>query len=475
MMIWVNQFDRRVHRSGCRRAAVVWAAALMSGWPSVAAPPNVPADPYVTALDGVLWLSTMAQRVPSERQQQQLSRLRATDGVFNQIDEAARIMGIGLVWHDLSIAALEKNRYPALAVVEAMEEKASLEVIAITGVDDRVVQALCRGVVLLIERDEFSQQYRGRLAVPIMPELPHAVAVPRHLARDFGRLSIGTTVEREFDVFNAGFSDLELLSYEASCGSCTTVQLPDEPIAPGGTGTVRVSYTAREAGSGHRSVVISTNADMQRFLYLVVSVDVPPGYRVYPEALQATVHRGEPVVIAIQVMVPAGVEVLELSSSVPVESCDLVFEGKRGGQDFHSAILTFAAADRVGLQQGVLRVHLASEEQPTMEVPVALETQTDLVATPATILLTDVAADDEWRTAEVVIQHRTSMRFQILEARAEVPWVVAEAAPLEAGGWKLVVRIRPPATGFSHATLQVTTDLDGERPMTIDIVARVRG
>lgn len=76
---------------------------------------------------------------------------------------------------------------------------------------------------------------------------------------NFGTVHEGEVVEHEFSFTNTGKSPLIISSAAGSCG-CTVPQYPKEPIGPGQSGILKVTFnSAGKAGHQEKSVSIQTN------------------------------------------------------------------------------------------------------------------------------------------------------------------------------------------------------------------------
>lgn len=64
------------------------------------------------------------------------------------------------------------------------------------------------------------------------------------LAWDFGTITDGEVVEHSFKFKNAGNEPLVIASVKASCG-CTVPDYSKEPVKPGKTGEIRVSFDSK--------------------------------------------------------------------------------------------------------------------------------------------------------------------------------------------------------------------------------------
>lgn len=98
------------------------------------------------------------------------------------------------------------------------------------------------------------------------PPAPDAKANPNapeitfvETSHDFGTIQKGDDCTYEFKFKNTGKEPLILSNCQASCG-CTAPQCPKEPIAPGGTSSVKVKYDSNRTGIFNKTVTITSNA-----------------------------------------------------------------------------------------------------------------------------------------------------------------------------------------------------------------------
>lgn len=82
---------------------------------------------------------------------------------------------------------------------------------------------------------------------------------------DFGNIQEGERVETIFTFTNTGKSDLVIVDARGSCG-CTVPEYPkNTPIAPGATGSIRVSFdSSNKPNLQQKTVTISANTDSGR-------------------------------------------------------------------------------------------------------------------------------------------------------------------------------------------------------------------
>ncbi len=77
---------------------------------------------------------------------------------------------------------------------------------------------------------------------------------------DFGEIQEGEVVNYTFKFTNEGEGPLIISNAQGSCG-CTVPQWPRQPIAPGATGDIKVSFNSSgRAGKQDKRVTLTTNA-----------------------------------------------------------------------------------------------------------------------------------------------------------------------------------------------------------------------
>jgi hypothetical protein len=81
------------------------------------------------------------------------------------------------------------------------------------------------------------------------------------IVHDFGDIKEGTIATHTFEFKNEGRRPLRLITVQASCG-CTTPEYSREPVAPGGTGFIKVAYDSNgRPGIIDRDVTVQTDGD----------------------------------------------------------------------------------------------------------------------------------------------------------------------------------------------------------------------
>ena len=85
---------------------------------------------------------------------------------------------------------------------------------------------------------------------------------------DLGKIEQGKPVTVEFEFTNPSMVPLIISSARPSCG-CTVADYPKEPIAPGKSGKIVVTYNAASGGAFTKSTTISSNAAEGNFSLII--------------------------------------------------------------------------------------------------------------------------------------------------------------------------------------------------------------
>ncbi|MBF01783.1 MAG: hypothetical protein CMP76_00645 [Flavobacterium sp.] len=95
------------------------------------------------------------------------------------------------------------------------------------------------------------------------------------LEHDFGTIKAGEKVETEFIVKNIGESDLIILDAQGSCG-CTVPNPPKEPIKPGNSAPIKVSFDSTgKTGQQSKTVTLTTNTETGKEMFTIKANVLP--------------------------------------------------------------------------------------------------------------------------------------------------------------------------------------------------------
>ena len=76
---------------------------------------------------------------------------------------------------------------------------------------------------------------------------------------DLGKIEQGKPVTVEFEFTNPSMVPLIINSVRPSCG-CTAADYPKEPVAPGKSGKIALTYNAAASGAFTKSTTVTTNS-----------------------------------------------------------------------------------------------------------------------------------------------------------------------------------------------------------------------
>ncbi len=79
------------------------------------------------------------------------------------------------------------------------------------------------------------------------------------LTHDYGTIYVNGDGAYDFEFTNTGNEPLILSKPRSSCG-CTVPTWPKEPILPGETSKIKVTYNTRKAGNFNKTVTVYSNA-----------------------------------------------------------------------------------------------------------------------------------------------------------------------------------------------------------------------
>ena len=94
-------------------------------------------------------------------------------------------------------------------------------------------------------------------------------------AHDFGKINAGDKVSYDFKFTNTGTGDLVIANAVGSCG-CTVPEYPKEPLAPGKSGVMKVTFnSAGKSGMQQKTVTITTNTKAQKEQLIIKAAITP--------------------------------------------------------------------------------------------------------------------------------------------------------------------------------------------------------
>lgn len=107
------------------------------------------------------------------------------------------------------------------------------------------------------------------LAVPAFADKKDSKISFKESVYDFGKVPLkGGKVSHEFSFTNDGERNLVITNARADCG-CTRPEYSDEPVAPGGSGKVKVTFAPAAKGHFAKKITITTNGSPRKTRLLI--------------------------------------------------------------------------------------------------------------------------------------------------------------------------------------------------------------
>jgi hypothetical protein len=85
------------------------------------------------------------------------------------------------------------------------------------------------------------------------------------LTHNFGKLKVGEVKEGVFTFTNIGVKPLIIEDVIASC-DCTVMSWTQTPVMPGQKGTIKATYTAKNAGPFSKRITVLSTAESERII-----------------------------------------------------------------------------------------------------------------------------------------------------------------------------------------------------------------
>lgn len=113
-------------------------------------------------------------------------------------------------------------------------------------------------------------------AAPASAKSKQAKAHFKEYKYDFGNVAEkGGPVSHEFEFTNTGDGNLIIIDASTTCG-CTKPEYPKNPIAPGKTGKIKVTYLPdHRPGPIDRSVTVRTNGSPKKVRLRIIGNVIP--------------------------------------------------------------------------------------------------------------------------------------------------------------------------------------------------------
>jgi hypothetical protein len=252
---------------------------------------------------------------------------------------------------------------------------------------------------------------------------------------DFGEIYQDTDHTHAFGFANVGDAPLTVKRTQTSCG-CTAAIASEGPIAPGGRGEIRVTYSSkRSVGAQSKTVTVFSNAP-DSVTTITVKAKVKAEV-MFPSTVSfGKVPREAPQEQTFEVSAEKGLafEVVKVETDSPQFQASFkkgAAQGTNAGQSYSVTVKMLPKAP-VGALNSRIKVYTNLEKKPILEIPIIAYVQGDLKIQPEAVnfgTFKPGAAEEVVLTVEAPPSHP----IKITSVTSTSPEVIAKLTTLKEG------------------------------------------
>lgn len=286
---------------------------------------------------------------------------------------------------------------------------------------------------------------------------------------DFGTVDPSTPVEHTFVIRNEGDVTLEITRVHASCG-CTVASISSQSVPPGGESKIssRLSLVGR-SGPQQKTILIESNdPDKPQFTLTLkgvagAAINVQPA-QIFLNNLPAGSKPTANVILSSGDGESFSIKAVESTSPQLEAQVTGIEEGKAYRID-----LSMREPIEAGLFRATVVVQTDHPKRPTVEVPVILVSQRELVVAPREIVFERPDADPVSRF--VLLRHADGTPVEIDRVEPPTPSVKVAVQPFGANGIRIQMYNLVPNADLNGRALRIYPRQGG----SIEIPIRVFG
>jgi hypothetical protein len=243
----------------------------------------------------------------------------------------------------------------------------------------------------------------------------------------FGETWQGFAAEREFTVRNVGEAPLTV-EVTTSCG-CTVASKPKSPLAPGETGTFKVTYQTGGPGPVDRRVTVMTNDPARTNVDIPVQGTVKRLYEIKPdefltfEELDRDSRASRSVRIESQY---TGALRMKVKPDQDLGPFEVTLREIQPGREFELTATTKPPLP-VGWSNAAVEVETGLENVAPVTVHLAAEVPPRVAVGPASLFVTSRSDKPAQQTLRV--QYRRDEPIDIVDVKCDLPAVQYEVLP----------------------------------------------
>lgn len=310
----------------------------------------------------------------------------------------------------------------------------------------------------------------------ILAPLMSAAAAPRAVVpqkvHEFGAVSQGTKVEHDFVLRNEGDADLVIHNVVASCG-CTASAPSSDKIAPGGEGTIKVSFdTSGFSGEKLKTVRVHTNDIDESSLVLTLRGTVEPDIIVEPrrvffgDLIKGAQEEARTQRISVKVQEGSKSAITAVRS---MSKYLAVNEVKSTAKERVIEVRVAPDTPLGELRERVI-IGVSGTRESSINIPVYAAVKGPLRLKPSTLSF-GVLEGSEALTRSIKLENLGKRPVQVTSVRSSDKAVTASVKEIQAGSLYVIdVKVNPALVQRElKAVIDVVTDSEEERQLSLTV------
>ncbi len=188
----------------------------------------------------------------------------------------------------------------------------------------------------------------------------------------------------------------------------------------------------------------------------------------------AAVDRGETAERVIRVTGPETMDVTTAMAEQALVTLEVqASEAQQEGMRAWEIALALAPDLPVGQHSDQVRIMTTHPERPLISVPISIEVRSALAITPSSAFMGFVDTGDS-KAVVLKIRPRSGAAFEIMNAEVDDEAVTTETRRVGDSAWEVRITCRPAEAGIIDTKLVITTDIEGEERVEVDVYADAR-
>jgi hypothetical protein len=322
-------------------------------------------------------------------------------------------------------------------------------------------------VVFIASASEQGEQSTRQQAVPKISfqEIEH----------DFGKVGPDQTVKHAFTFRNAGGGLLVLGDIKTTCG-CTGTLLSQREIAPGGEGTLEVSFhSGRSGGQRRKAIFVNSNDPDKPSVKLEIIANVIVPVEVRPRALYWVTERNEQSIRTIDLLYSPDLRmnITSLEVSSPAFSASYAPASQNDIPSYQITV-KYDGSLPIGNFQEKLNIATDNAEYPKYDVILRGKVVGPVKVVPDSVALGVVNAD-QLPSRIIRVSNASKKDFAVTAVECSSPLIAVELSRQESARYEIKVMLtQAPPTGAFSEKLSIKTNDSADPVVVVPVYAYVK-